>query len=322
MNKTSTIRIIAALCMMTALTAFGVITNRITQTDIQHSQQIVDAHREGRIRLAMWRLDTLAASIVADEDDRSIYEFKNPELAPNPDPAQLQTVNPFYYQTRATAKLYWNLEPNKNTYINSPQVYGLDYLKKNIEVNQNDKNIKKLNQLKDILNADTPTSASKSLPHTNNRALSCAATHISLDNWNKAQAEPTPNTGDFSYNNYSQNSNNQTQIESSLNAPAEQYKLTIADKGSRKKPSNEYPAPNAKLSGLATLKPTKKTPKPLLQNSPHLNSLPAKTIKQKYLLKTLQSHSLLPSVPSGSVENSCSLEKPATQITIPSKASG
>ena len=83
MNKTSTIWFIAALCVAIVLTAFGVITNGVIQKDVLHSQQIVDAHREGRIRLALWRLDTLAASIVANEDERSVYEFKNPELSPS-----------------------------------------------------------------------------------------------------------------------------------------------------------------------------------------------------------------------------------------------
>ena len=141
MNKSSTIWIIAALCMVIVLTAFGVITNGMIQKDVQHSQQIVDAHREGRIRLAMWRLDTLAASIIANEDERSVYEFKNPELTNHPDPALTSNVNPLYYNTPETSNLYWNLKPNRKHSVNSPQVYGTNYLTSNdIDIKHNEQN--------------------------------------------------------------------------------------------------------------------------------------------------------------------------------------
>lgn len=238
MNKTSTIWIIAALCMIIVLTAFGVITNGMIQKDIQHSQQIVDAHREGRIRLAMWRLDTLAASIIADEDDRSVYEFKNPELGNHPDPALIKNVNPFYYKTPKTAKLYWNLEPNKKHSVNSPQVYGNDYLQGNgIDVTYNIQNMQRLDKLKNILASKTTETVATILPDSDNRSLTCAAAHVSLDNWGAAQRDQAaiPSNQDFSYGTYSQNTNSQVSIDASLNAPDEQTKLTLADKGSREK---------------------------------------------------------------------------------------
>ena len=238
MTKTSTIWIIAALCVIIVLTAFGVITNGMIQKDTQHSQQIVDAHREGRIRLAMWRLDTLAASIIADEDDRSVYEFKNPELVTHPDPALTSNVNPFYYKTPETAILYWNLEPNKRHSVNSPQVYGNDYLIGNsIDASYNLRNGQQLDQLKGILSAKTDESASSILPKSDNRSLTCAAAHVSLVNWGAAQLDQvdTPLKQDFSYNNYSQNTKSQGTIDALINTPSEQQKLTLADKGSRKK---------------------------------------------------------------------------------------
>ncbi len=238
MNKTSTIWIIATLCVMIVLTAFGVITNGMIQKDIKHSQQIVDAHREGRIRLAMWRLDTLAASIIADEDDRSVYEFKNPELVTHPDPALTRNVNPFYYKTPETANLYWNLEPSKNHSVNSPQVYGNDYLVgNNIDVKYNDQNGQQLDQLKDILSSKACEETSSIMPNSDNRSLTCAAAHVSLVNWGEAQQEQLPKTPkqDFSYNSYAQNTLSQSSLDAVLNAPGEQQKLTLADKGSRQK---------------------------------------------------------------------------------------
>lgn len=238
MNKTSTIWIIAALCGMIVLTAFGVITNGMIQKDIQHSQQIVDAHREGRIRLAMWRLDTLAASIIADEDDRSVYEFKNPELVTHPDPALTRNVNPFYYKTPETANLYWNLEPSNKHSVNSPQVYGNDYLVGNsIDTKYNLRNGQQLDKLKGILSAKTSAAASSILPYSDNRSLSCAAAHVSLDSWGADQMDQitTALKQDFSYDNYSQNTKSQGTIDAALNAPIEQKKLTLADKGSRRK---------------------------------------------------------------------------------------
>lgn len=238
MNKSSTIWIIAALCVIIVLTAFGVITNGMIQKDVQHSQQIVDAHRQGRIRLAMWRLDTLAASIIANEDERSVYEFKNPELIEHPDPALTSNVNAFYYETPETANLYWNLEPNKKHSVNSPQVYGTNYLLSNeIDIKHNQQNSLQLDQLKGILSTKIEDPAASFLPDSNNRALTCAAAHVSLNNWSAAQIDRSlkAQPQDFSYNSYSQNTNSKATIEESLNAPGEQQKLTLADKGSRQK---------------------------------------------------------------------------------------
>jgi signal transduction histidine kinase len=186
----------------------------------------------------MWRLDTLAASIIADEDDRSVYEFKNPELTPLKVPELTKDVNPFYFKTPETANLYWNLEPSKKHSINSPQVYGNDYLVgNNIDVRYNTQNGLQLDQLKDILSSKASEAASAILPDGDNRALTCAAAHVSLDNWGAAQQEQVtaPQQQDFSYDTYSKNTKGQINIEASLNAPDEQQKLTLADKGSRQK---------------------------------------------------------------------------------------
>jgi signal transduction histidine kinase len=282
MNKTSTIWIIAALCVMIVLTAFGVITNGMIQKDTQHSQQIVDAHREGRIRLAMWRLDTLAASIIANEDDRSVYEFKNPELVTHPDPALTRNVNPFYYETPETANLYWNLEPNKEHSVNSPQVYGNDYLIGNsIDVKYNDQNGLQLDQLKGILSAKTDEATSSILPNSDNRSLTCAAAHVSLVNWGAAQLEQvdTPLKQDFSYNNYSQNTNSQGTIDALLNTPSEQQKLTLADKGSRKKAVARISSNKRTQEWSDNIKQTKEN---LTSKVPEL-SAPLKSKNNQYL---------------------------------------
>ncbi|MFT5905094.1 MAG: signal transduction histidine kinase [Cryomorphaceae bacterium] len=282
MNKTSTIWIIAALCVIIVLTAFGVITNGMIQKDIQHSQQIVDAHREGRIRLAMWRLDTLAASIIADEDDRSVYEFKNPELGTHPDPDLKKNVNPFYYKTPETANLYWNLEPSKKHSVNSPQVYGNDYLIGNsIDVKYNDRNGQQLDQLKGILSAKANEAASSILPNSDNRSLTCAAAHVSLGNWGAAQLDQVakPLKQDFSYNSYSQNIRSQGTIDASLNAPDEQQKLTLADKGSRKKAVARISSFKRTQEWSKNIKQTKEK---LTSSTPKIPS-PKKTNKKKDL---------------------------------------
>ncbi len=231
MNKPSTIWVIATLCVIIVLTAFGVVTNRMIQKDVQHSQQIVDAHREGRIRLAMWRLDTLAASIIANEDERSVYEFTNPE---NDEVATLNpalAVNPLYYRTPKTTNLYWNLEPTGLNQVDSPQVYNTDYLMGNsIPTDNNTQNRGQLEELKEILatkNDWVPIS---------NGMVSCQAAHVSLDNWganNLTNLATEINEQDFSYNDLANSSIQQ--VEEIINAPTEQQKLTLADKGSRQK---------------------------------------------------------------------------------------
>ena len=256
MNKSSTIWIIATLCALIVLTAFGVITNGMIQKDIQHSQQIVDAHREGRIRLAMWRLDTLAASIIADEDERSVYEFKNPELTPTPIPELKNEVNPFYFKTPETANLYWNIESNAKQIVNSPQVYGKEYLIGNsIDPKYNEQNGQQLDQLKEILSAKVSEPASVILPNGDNISLSCQAAHASLTSWGAVQQEQVavPKQQDFSYNNYSQNTKSQVKIEASLNAPDEQQKLTLADKGSRQKAVSRIASTKKQKNGRTAL---------------------------------------------------------------------
>jgi len=71
MNKTSTIWAIAAFCSMIILTALGIVTYGLVQKDRIQIVNAYEADRQGRIRLAMWRMDTLASSIMQEEDDRS-----------------------------------------------------------------------------------------------------------------------------------------------------------------------------------------------------------------------------------------------------------
>ena len=242
MNKSSTIWIIAALCVTIVLTAFGVVTNRMIQKDVQHSQQIVDAHREGRIRLAMWRLDALAASIVANEDERSVFEFTNPELDKVSELNPALTVNPLYYRTPDTTKLYWNLEPSSLDNVISPQVYNDSYLVHNsVTIDQNSENTGNLDAFKKIL-----VQQNNEVPITNG-ALMCQTAHVSLDNWGVSNsmtgttlspttetAEEIPNQ-DFSYNTYALKNVNSADQLKQINTPDEQSKLTLADQDSRKK---------------------------------------------------------------------------------------
>ncbi len=274
MNKTSTIWIIAALCVTVVLTAFGVITHRMVQKNTQHSQQIVDAHREGRIRLAMWRLDTLAASIIADEDERSVLEFTNPELN-NSNTQNTPIVNGFYYKTPDTANLYWNIEPNKSQPINSPQVYGKKYLINNkINTKNNDKNLQQLNQLKTLLQATTQPPALTQNHQYSNQAIMCAAADVSLGNWaaNKQEQKKTQDKQDFSYNSYSQTSKNKQAINVKLNAPAEQRKLTRADKGVRKKALSRISGVKNNTKWSASLEQSQQEATPSLKQ---LNQAPA-----------------------------------------------
>ena len=261
MNKSSTIWVIAALCVIIVLTAFGVVTNRMIQKDVQHSQQIVDAHREGRIRLAMWRLDTLAASIVANEDERSVFEFTNPELDKFIEINPAIAVNPLYYRTPDTANLYWTFEPTSIHKVISPQVYNESYLIGNsIPYDNNFQNKGQLEKFKKILIQQNDIA-----PITNG-ALMCQAAHVSLDTWGARNTytkvqDKTPEENqnqDFSYNNYaSTHLNSSLQVEKIINAPAEQYKLTKADQGSRRKAVDRITSGKRQESWNNTIQQTK-----------------------------------------------------------------
>jgi len=184
-NKPSTIWCIAALCVFIILSALGIVTYRLVQQDRIQTENIYEADKQGRIRVAMWRMDTLATSIIQNEDERSVYEFNNPEHLPLPNDALNKQANSLYYSSPETSKLYWNIVPQQNSKVISPQVYNQPFLISNgIDPSRNPSNAKNLDQLETIFAAKTKPLPNSSEPSTSYKALACTA----------ATAKPLPIT--------------------------------------------------------------------------------------------------------------------------------
>ena len=203
MNKTSTIWIIAAFCAMIIFTALGVITYRLVQKDRTQTANAYEADKQGRIRVAMWRMDTLAASIIQEEDERSVYDFNNPELLPLPDRSLKNQVNNLYYNAPKTTNLYWNIVPQQNSKVISPQVYNSTYLSDNrIDTFQNVLNGPKLKQLENIFSSKNIGSSSQLPANSDFKTLTCAVAQVSLSQWGAVQSrtnESYAQNNDFSY---------------------------------------------------------------------------------------------------------------------------
>ncbi len=203
MNKTSTIWVIAAFCAMIIITALGIVTYRLVQKDRTQIANAYEADKQGRIRVAMWRMDTLAASMIQEEDERSVYEFNNPEMLPLPDRSLKNQANRLYYNSPETTNLYWNIVPQNDSAIISPQVYNSGYLTRNgIDDADNFGNKMKLKKLESILAEKASQTTSQLAPGSDFKSLTFAVAQVSLEQWAAAQLaskEDHAQDNNFSY---------------------------------------------------------------------------------------------------------------------------
>ncbi len=282
-NSNSTTWIVATFCAIIVFTALGVVTDSLVQQSQTKITNETEAYKQERIRLAMWRLDTLAANIVRSEDDRSVYEFKNPEAEKLPEQLK-QKVNGLYFSSPEISNLYWNLRPSTQDDVVSPQVYNTDYLiTNNIIEDNNSIHQYKLQSLERILSEKLKAAKNDPLHAiSDNKSLTYAVAKVSLENWGVNQNRSYPEGNDFSYRDQA---NSQQEIVDNANAPLQQEMLSKADKDSRVKaisrvnPTNKVSAWNANYaskeaakkdntSKSKAVKPTKKlmvkpTEKPL-----------------------------------------------------------
>jgi len=235
MNKTSTIWVIAAFCAMIIITALGVVTYRLVQKDRTQIANAYEADKQGRIRVAMWRMDTLAASIIQEEDERSVYEFNNPEMLPLPDQSLKNQANRLYYNSPDTTNLYWNIVPRNDSEIISPQVYNTGYLDRNgIDKKLNVGNKRKLNELEKILAEKSTEASSQYLPGSDFKSLTCAVAQISLEQWGAAQEATNQNYAQNNNFSYKGQTLDKVAVQKK-NEPESQERFSNVDKGVRAK---------------------------------------------------------------------------------------
>lgn len=146
---------VAALCMLLVLGAMGIVTQRFFDQKNQDVKLGTDAYRGERMRLAMWRLDTLATSIVGSEDARpaeALYTQDFREIIFG-GARQSDVVPEIYNNPPEHSKLYWSVSlEERDQRAKSPQVFREEYLQQqNIDTSYNKLNRGKLDHLNDIL---------------------------------------------------------------------------------------------------------------------------------------------------------------------------
>ena len=77
MNKPWIIWTLSALCAILVFVAMGVITQHTLGLEGDRAQAEARAELEERIRLSLWRMDTAAAGILAEENNRPAWHFRD-----------------------------------------------------------------------------------------------------------------------------------------------------------------------------------------------------------------------------------------------------
>lgn len=125
-NKPWRIWSVAIVCVLMVVAAMALVTNGFLQQKNQDLKAGTDAYLEERVRLAMWRLDTLAASIVGAEDARPAQELYSQKLRELTE-ANKSKIADVYSQAPAYTNLYWSVPlDGQSTTAESPQINGVD----------------------------------------------------------------------------------------------------------------------------------------------------------------------------------------------------
>ncbi|MEO1856548.1 MAG: HAMP domain-containing sensor histidine kinase [Rubritalea sp.] len=156
-NRTWLIWLVASACSAVVLLAMSVVTLRFVEQSNDTVRQGADAYLEERVRLAMWRLDTLATSIVGTEDARPAEELFTKDYR---DKVQSQAIDfvpvaSIYAKAPAYINIYWSVDlGQKQPEVLSPQVYEETYLVGHrVSLAANHKYSKKLERLNELLRA-------------------------------------------------------------------------------------------------------------------------------------------------------------------------
>ena len=114
--------------LLLALVSFGWLSRAVVRLDDAQRRQRAEAEREEKVRLALWRMDSALALLVAEEDARSPLEYQaffSPARAWSPDhveiPAdRLLLPSPLLELPSTNTRLHFEFGPNRPP--ESPQV--------------------------------------------------------------------------------------------------------------------------------------------------------------------------------------------------------
>ena len=94
MNRPWIIWSLSGLCALLVFGAMAMITRHTLSLEKERAQAEAKAEFEGWVRLALWRMDSAAAGILAKENNRPAWHFKDVDLTQPQDPTPLNSYIP------------------------------------------------------------------------------------------------------------------------------------------------------------------------------------------------------------------------------------
>ena len=250
-NRIWLIWLVAFVCAAVVLSAMSVVTLRFVEQSNEDVQQGADAYLEERVRLAMWRLDSLAASIVGAEDARPAEELFTKDYR---DVVQSQSVTTvpvtgIYSNAPSYTNVYWGVDlQQKEPQVQSPQVYQEEFLLGNsVDPSANKLYSKKLEKLNEILAAPVGNAKSGSV---SNLDLACMSSHVlsfpaalAKDSLVQVEVLAQKDDNDFSLsslNKQAPSKKKNSKVVGYKNDPEVQQKISKAEKNKRQKAVARY----------------------------------------------------------------------------------
>ncbi|MFK7911028.1 MAG: sensor histidine kinase [Akkermansiaceae bacterium] len=115
MNRPWVIWCVSGLIALLVFGAMGVITQHTLGLEKETAHAEAKAELEGRIRIALWRMDTYAAGILAEENNRPAWHFRDVDLQ------RANRLTPLNVDVPENVKLHFEI--NSGT-LTTPQVNG------------------------------------------------------------------------------------------------------------------------------------------------------------------------------------------------------
>ncbi len=120
MNRPWVIWFVSGLIALLVFGAMGVITRHTLGLEKETAQAEAKAELEGRIRIALWRMDTYAAGILAEENNRPAWHFRDVDMQ------RANRLTPLNVEIPENVKLHFQIDQGN---LSTPQVNGWDGVK-------------------------------------------------------------------------------------------------------------------------------------------------------------------------------------------------
>ena len=115
MNRPWVIWCVSGLIALLVFGAMGVITRHTLGLEKETVQAEAKAELEGRIRIALWRMDTYAAGILAEENNRPAWHFRDVDMQ------RANRLTPLNVDVPENVILHFQID---NGNLTTPQVNG------------------------------------------------------------------------------------------------------------------------------------------------------------------------------------------------------